>query len=155
LPLCESGSCTLREAIVIGSILSKQTIPMLHSAACLLKLAEMDYSGSNSIFIKILLDKKYALPYRVIDSLVNHFIRFTHQTNKQLPVLWHQSLITFVQRYKQDLSSEQKEALLELIKVHTHKDISKDIRYELINSKTRDIEDDDDDKVSNDMIMDY
>ena len=76
LPLCESRTCTLREAIVIGSVLAKNSIPMLHSAAALLKIAEMEYSGANSIFLRILLDKKYALPYRVIDAVVNHFTRY-------------------------------------------------------------------------------
>lgn len=75
LPLCESKNCTLREAIIIGSIMAKSSIPMLHSAAALLKIAEMEYSGANSIFIRILLDKKYALPYRVVDAIVNHFIQ--------------------------------------------------------------------------------
>ena len=73
LPLCESRTCTLRESIIIASVLAKNSLPMLHSAAALLKLAEMEYTGSNSIFIRILLDKKYALPYRVIDALVHHF----------------------------------------------------------------------------------
>lgn len=31
IPLCESGTCTLREAIIIGSILTKCSIPVLHS----------------------------------------------------------------------------------------------------------------------------
>ena len=75
LPLCEDSNCTLREAIIIGSVLAKNSIPMLHSAAALLKLAEMKYSGANSIFIRILLDKKYALPYRVIDAVVHHFVQ--------------------------------------------------------------------------------
>ena len=75
LPLCESRNCTLREAIIIGSILAKNSIPMLHSAAALLKVAQMEYSGANSIFIRILLDKKYALPYRVIDAIVFHFLK--------------------------------------------------------------------------------
>lgn len=33
-----------------------------------------------------------------------------------MPVLWHQSLLTFAQRYKNDISSEQKEALLNLLR---------------------------------------
>ena len=41
----------------------------------MLKLAEMDYSGVNSIFLRILVDKKYALPFRVIDAVVYHFLR--------------------------------------------------------------------------------
>jgi essential nuclear protein 1 len=136
LPLCESSNCTLREAIIVGSVLSKNSIPMLHSAAALLKLVEMQYSGANSIFIRILLD---ALPYRVVDALVHHFIQFQTDT-RQLPVLWHQALLTFVQRYKSDISSEQKEALLEIIKVHLHHDITNEIRRELQQAKCRDIE---------------
>jgi len=97
-------------------------VPLLHSAAALLKLAEMDYSGvmdsvngrreanrvssgPNSLFIRILLDKKYALPYKVVDGLVFHFIRLSNQYKPRtsgdaqyLPVLWYQSLLVFCQR---------------------------------------------------------
>ena len=50
-----------------------------------------------SYFIKILLDKKYALPYRAVDSVAAHFIKFIEDT-RIMPVIWHQSLLTFVQR---------------------------------------------------------
>ncbi|XP_070601495.1 bystin [Erythrolamprus reginae] len=139
IPLCESGTCTLREAIIVGSILTKCSIPVLHSGAAMLKIAEMEYSGANSIFLRLLIDKKYALPFRVVDALVFHFLAF-RKDQRTLPVLWHQCLLTFAQRYKEDLSSEQKEALLELLKCHNHSQISPEIRRELVNSKCRDIE---------------
>ncbi|XP_032073339.1 bystin [Thamnophis elegans] len=139
IPLCESGTCTLREAIIVGSILTKCSIPVLHSGAAMLKIAEMEYSGANSIFLRLLIDKKYALPFRVVDALVFHFLAF-RKDQRTLPVLWHQCLLTFAQRYKEDLSSEQKEALLELLKFHNHSQISPEIRRELVNSKCRDIE---------------
>uniref|UniRef100_UPI00398E4B08 bystin n=1 Tax=Pristiophorus japonicus TaxID=55135 RepID=UPI00398E4B08 len=139
LPLCESGTCTLREAIIIGSILTKCSIPVLHTSAAMLKIAEMEYNGANSIFLRLMIDKKYALPFRVIDALVFHFLQF--RTDKRnLPVLWHQCLLTFAQRYKEDLSSEQKESLLELLRIHCHPHISPEIRRELVNSKSRDVE---------------
>lgn len=138
LPLCESGTCTLREALIIGSVLAKTSIPMLHSSAALLKIAEMDYSGASSIFLRALLEKKYALPYRVVDAVVFHFLRFQNDP-RELPVLWHQSLLTFVQRYKEDMSVEQKEALLELIRSKAHHDITPEIRREIVNSKCRDL----------------
>ncbi|KAL6464191.1 hypothetical protein MHYP_G00265080 [Metynnis hypsauchen] len=151
IPLCESGTCTLREAIIIGSILTKCSIPVLHSrteynrvlplrSAAMLKLAEMEYNGANSIFLRLLLDKKYALPFRVLDALVAHFLSFRSE-KRTLPVLWHQSLLTLVQRYKADLSSEQKEALLELLKIQNHPQISAEIRRELQNAAARDLED--------------
>lgn len=139
LPLLESGDCTLREAIIFGSIISRNTIPVLHSAACLLKICEMGYTGANSIFIRIFLDKRYALPYRVIDAAVFHFIRFQND-KREMTVLWYQSLLTFVQRYKNDISSEQKEALFELIRKKSHPIITPQIRRELQAAKCRDVE---------------
>ncbi|KAM9321509.1 bystin [Gastrophryne carolinensis] len=139
IPLCESGTCTLREAVIIGSILTKCSIPVLHSSAAMLKIAEMEYNGANSIFLRLLIDKKYALPFRVLDALVFHFLAF-RSDRRELPVLWHQSLLTLCQRYKEDMSSEQKEALLELLRVHNHPQISNEIRRELANSKSRDVE---------------
>jgi len=133
---------------------------MLHSAAAILKLAEMDYNGATSIFLRILFDKKYALPYRVVDAVVFHFlgysnvkivfnfyhiiiiilfIRFEHD-DRELPVLWHQSLLTFAQRYKTDISSDQKKALLKLLRTKSHHTITPDIRRELESSTCRDIE---------------
>ncbi|XP_054004576.1 bystin [Hylaeus anthracinus] len=139
LPLLESGTCTLREAVIIGSVIAKNSIPILHSSAAILKIAEMDYTGANSIFLRIFLDKKYALPYRVIDGVVFHFLRFERDP-RELPVLWHQALLTFVQRYKSDISSEQKEALLGLLKKQCHPSITSEIRRELQHAKCRDLE---------------
>lgn len=139
LPLLESGTCTLREAVIIGSVIAKNSIPILHSSAAILKIAEMEYTGANSIFLRIFLDKKYALPYRVVDGVVFHFLRFRNDS-RELPVLWHQALLTFVQRYKSDISSEQKEALLELLKKQSHHTITPEVRRELQHSKCRDSE---------------
>lgn len=130
LPLLESGDCTLREAIIIGSVIAKNSIPVLHSSACLLKICEMEYTGANSVFIRYFLDKRYALPYRVVDAAVFHFLRFKND-DRAMTVLWHQSVLTFVQRYKNDISSEQKEALLSLLKKHFHPKITPLIRREL------------------------
>lgn len=137
LPLCEAGDCTLREAIIVGSVMGRNHIPILHSCAAMLKIAEMDYSGANSIFLHILVNKKYALPYRVIDSMFYHFYRFISD-KRDLPVLWHQCLLAFVQNYKKDLSCEQKESLLELLRIQNHYQITPEIRRELFNSINRD-----------------
>ncbi|KAG0702077.1 Bystin [Chionoecetes opilio] len=136
LPLCMSGTCTLREAIIVGSVIGKIHIPVLHSAAAILKIAEMDYTGPSSIFLRIFFDKKYALPFRVVDACVYHFLKFEHD-RRDLPVLWHQTLLTFVQRYKEDLSPDQKQSLLDVVKFHTHHTMTAEIRRELMNSKCR------------------
>lgn len=139
LPLLESGDCTLREAIIFGSVIARNQIPVLHSSACLLKICEMEYSGANSIFIRIFLDKRYALPYRVVDAAVFHFLRFEHD-KREMPVLWHQALLTFVQRYKNDISSDQREAMFSLLRKQSHPKLTPEIRRELQAARCRDVE---------------
>jgi essential nuclear protein 1 len=115
------------------------------------------------LFIRILLDKKYALPYKVVDGLVFHFIRLSNQYKprssgdaQDLPVLWHQSLLVFCQRqvdhqpgpiglrlliqrnrYASDLTPDQKDALLDVARAHSHPQISPEVRRELVNSVVR------------------
>ena len=136
LPLLNSGTCSLREAVIIGSVLAKNSVPVLHSSAAMLKIAEMDYSGANSLFLRVLLEKRYALPYRVIDALVAHFCNFSLD-KRELPVLFHQSLLTLAQRYKEDISPEQKQHLFILMQNKSHPKITPEIRRELANSKCR------------------
>ena len=136
LPLCESKTCTLREAVVLSSVLAKTSVPALHSAAVLMKLSELEYAGTTSFFIRVLLDKKYALPYRVVDALVENFLRFANE-DRTLPVVWHQSFLCFVQRYKHELSKERKKRLSKLASAHqNHYLISPEIVRELANSDT-------------------
>jgi essential nuclear protein 1 len=136
LPLCSSGDCTLREAVIITSVIRRSSIPVLHSAAAVLRIAEMPYSGVNSFFIRVLLDKRYALPYRVIDALVDHFVSFSRE-ERQLPVVWHQALLCFVQRYKAEIRKEDKDSIRALCKIQHHYLITPEVLRELEASKSR------------------
>ncbi|KAL9002011.1 MAG: hypothetical protein Q9188_005038 [Gyalolechia gomerana] len=162
-PLVSSGTCTLREAHILSSVLAKISIPVLHSAAALLRLTEIaaeqtsvatESAGATNIFIRILLEKKYALPYKVIDGLVFHFLRFraapkmdqTEDSDNgaglgsnsfKLPVLWHQCLLAFAQRYRNDITEDQREALLDLLLNRGHKDIGPEVRRELLAGRGR------------------
>ncbi|KAI9700692.1 MAG: snoRNA-binding rRNA-processing protein [Candelina mexicana] len=164
-PLVGSGTATLREAHIVGSILVRVSIPVLHSAAALLRLCDIaaeqtsvstEGGGATNIFIRILLEKKYALPYKVIDALVFHFLRFRATDpasgehagamggvsgpgakDLKLPVLWHQSLLVFAQRYRNDITEDQREALLDLLLVRGHKDIGPEVRRELLEGRGR------------------
>ncbi|CAI9088952.1 OLC1v1023421C1 [Oldenlandia corymbosa var. corymbosa] len=141
-PLCESRTCNLREAVIIGSILEKVSIPPLHSSVALLKMAEMEYCGTTSYFIKLLIEKKYALPYRVLDAMVAHFMRFL-EDSRTMPVIWHQSLLAFVQRYKNELTKEDKDNLHTLVKNQRHYLVTPEILRELNNSRNRGEKEDD------------
>lgn len=136
IPLCASRTCTLREAVVLSSVLTRGSIPMLHSAAALLKLAELPYAGTTSFFLRVLLDKKYALPFRVVDALVDHFLRFRGET-RVAPVVWHQSLLCFAQRYKAVIRAEDKVRLRRLVDQQHHYMIGPEIKRELSQGRSR------------------
>jgi essential nuclear protein 1 len=74
----------------------------------------------------------------------------------KLPVLWHQSLLVFCQRYlgfifhvemkglltmthryASDMTPDQKDALLDVVRTQFHHQIGPEIRRELANSVTR------------------
>jgi len=38
---CSPRTCSLREAVIIGSVLQKVSIPVLHSSVALMRIAEM------------------------------------------------------------------------------------------------------------------
>jgi essential nuclear protein 1 len=130
LALCKDN-CTLREAAIVASVLQRVSIPSHHSAVALHKLASLPYTGASSIFIKTLLNKKYALPAPVIASLVDHFVQ-SSQTNEDLPVLWHQALLVLVQRYKSEIrEGTAREAIKGVLKQQYHHKITPEIRREL------------------------
>ena len=133
LPLAKEN-CTLREAAIVASVLQRVSIPSHHSAVAIHKLAQMEYSGASSIFIKTLLNKKYSLPAPVIGSLVRHYASFL-EDDRTLPVLWHQSLLVFVQRYKNEVKDEAREALRKVMKKHFHPKITPEIRRELFGAQ--------------------
>jgi hypothetical protein len=72
----------------------------------------------------------------VIDALVEHFMSFINE-ERQLPVLWHQALLVFVQRYKEDMTPNQKAQVRQLFKRQHHHSISSEILRELNESKSR------------------
>jgi len=87
--------------------------------------------------IRILIDKGYALPYKVLDALVFHFLRI-FKTERELPVLFHQSLLSFAQKYKNDVTQEQREALLEVNNGNRgHYAIGPEVKRELLAGQSR------------------
>jgi len=100
-------------------VLKRTSLPVLHSAAALLRLAQMPYCGTTSFFIRVLLDKKHALPCKVVDALSAHFVSFADD-DRQMPVVWHQCLLCFVQRYKHEITEGAKAMLRQLCSKQHH-----------------------------------
>lgn len=133
LPLCDGGECGLKEALIIGSVLQKMHLQPIPTAVVIVKICEMAFSSSNVLFLRVLVDKKMSLPFQAIDALVAFFHRFgkAHKHDDKLPVLWHQALLSFVQRYRGELKKEQIALLHEVCNKHFHQLITPEIRREL------------------------
>jgi essential nuclear protein 1 len=137
LPLAAGGDCTLREAVIVSSVLTTKHVPQPASAAAIYKLATMRYSPAVSVFLKLLLNKKYALQHRIIDALVDHFVIFARIPGP-LPTLWHQCFLTFVQRYKAHTTMDGRNRLKDLLLAHVHPGITAEVRRELFSVPARD-----------------
>lgn len=162
-PLVEDH-CTLREALIAASVLTKTSIPVQHASVALSWLLEQEYTPAATVFIRVLVEKKYALPYQTIDDLVFYFMRFRIVTDTQsasadadlmdvdemdvdynrkinrapdLPIVWHKAFLSFAQRYKNDITEDQRDFLMETIRQRNHKHISPEIRRELLAGKAK------------------
>jgi len=130
LPLA-AESCTLREAVIMGSVLAKASVPVMHVAASIVRLCTMTpWYGTTAILLAAQLNKKYALPLSVLECLVAHFCAFASE-DRVLPLVWHRALLIFIQRYKFDLSADQRRRIKELLRVHCHESVGPEIRREL------------------------
>jgi essential nuclear protein 1 len=164
-----TSACTQREATIVASVITRVSVPVLHSAAALYRLCDIaaeqmsvntEAAGPTNICICALLEKKYALPYKVIDALVFHFLRFKAvdpstsegqegmaglsgpggtqtMVEGKLPVVWHKCLLAFAQRYRNDITEDQREALLDLLLVRGHPSIGPEVRRELLEGRGR------------------
>ncbi|KAG5419519.1 ENP1 [Candida metapsilosis] len=149
LPLVD-GYCSVREATIAASVLTKVSVPVLHSSVALTQLLQRDFSPATTVFIRVLIEKKYALPYQTLDELVFYFMRFRNAAQDQmqvdesedkkapqLPVVWHKAFLSFAQRYKNDITDDQRDFLLETVRQRFHHAIGPEIRRELLAGKPR------------------
>lgn len=150
LPLVDSH-CTVREATITASVLAKVSVPVLHSSVALAQLLQRDFTPATIVFIRVLIEKKYALPYQTLDDLVFYFMRFRKAAQNpnemdvdenngklpKLPVVWHKAFLAFAQRYKNDITDDQRDFLLETVRQQFHHAIGPEIRRELLAGQSR------------------
>ena len=65
------------------------------------------------------MSSEYSGLHAQVDALVDHFARFTTE-ERQLPTVWHQALLVFVQRYKHEIRAEDKAALKRVTRMQHH-----------------------------------
>jgi essential nuclear protein 1 len=60
---------------------------------------------------------------QVVDALSRHFLSFGSDP-RVMPVIWHASLLIFVQRYKHQLTAADRDALMHLTSQQHHYGVS-------------------------------
>lgn len=127
-----SPPCSAKEAAIIGHVLKLCSFPAVHAAAALHQLASAPLSRPALVFVQALLAKRYALPAAAVDVVGARL----HSAMKlpprpPLPLLWHQTFLTFAKGYAGQLSQPQIVALQAVVDKHTHHLLTSEIRSAL------------------------
>lgn len=93
----------------------------------LIKMAQMPYKPATVHFIKTLIEKKYKLPKKVVDTLAQYFLNFAKWEGDTLPVVWQQSLLSFCTQYSSSFDEMLKASLKSLAEQHKHHLITSEI----------------------------
>lgn len=125
LPLSQS-SCTQKEARIISLIVRRVKLPRDHANAFIIAICQGDISLVRTIFLAGMVSRGQALAIQAIDAILNYFLRFDAIDEKQ-PLLWHQALLDFVQKYGVELLFEQRDHLEMLLQKHKHEKITPEI----------------------------
>lgn len=135
-----------KEVIVYASILSRIHIPQMHAAVTLLQLTKiLPFNPYNVLLMKVLLNKNFSLPIPVLEGIFAYFYETAHdeanlinvvnpktqKSVRSLPLLWHKTLLIFVQKYKQSFTPDMIAMARAIIKKLPHWAISDEIRKEL------------------------
>eukprot|EP00759_Apiculatamorpha_spiralis_P046365 PhF_6_TR42794/c0_g1_i1/m.64752/K14797/ENP1, BYSL; essential nuclear protein 1 len=130
IPFCEEETATVQAALVIGAILHKCTVPAIPAAVALVKISEFPFSPASAIIMRAIIDKRLSLPVQAIDATVAYFHRFI-KDDRELPVLWHQLMLSFLTKYGHELLPEQLPLLRDACHKHYHIQITPDVYREL------------------------
>nr|UXY87148.1 bystin-like protein [Cryptomonas sp.] len=112
LPLFTSLSCTKKEAVVFSIIIMKISVQPKHIAWTLIQLLKTSQNSSKYIIIRVILSKNYNFSYRIMDNLVDYFVKNQEKINN---VYFLKCYITFLEKYYQFLSLEDKNRLPNLL----------------------------------------
>ena len=91
---------TIKQAQILAAVLMKTSFPSEHACAVIQRCIQSPFTGPLNVILKILIEKKFALPRKVISSLVDWFVSFQNNPNvKVMPVLWYEFLKSFLKLY--------------------------------------------------------
>lgn len=111
-PMILQEDCTYKQASILCSVVSKESFPALHAAAVLVKLTHVQpHTNKIDYAIIKLLNKKHDLPVPAVKALKQYFNNYVKEDSTQ-SVIFHQSLLVFIQRWKSKYSDTREPQFL-------------------------------------------
>lgn len=119
LPLCSSEAFSLNAAHVLRGVLNSISLPVFHAATAIIKISQLPISSPVSYVLTGMIYKRYTLPSLAIDALLKYFSKFESEDEESelMPLSLNSCIHAFVQLYKRELRPEQREQLIQLLKV--------------------------------------
>ncbi|ABW98072.1 bystin-like protein (nucleomorph) [Hemiselmis andersenii] len=113
IPICSSKNCTTREAIFLASIISNCKFSINH-ILCLVLILIKDklFSNSRCLILRGILSKKYNLPNRILEYLMDFFL---FNKNKIKLEKFRNCFLIFIKNYSAFFSIEEKSCLLKIL----------------------------------------
>jgi essential nuclear protein 1 len=108
LPFFTSSRCCKTESVVLSLILLKISFQTKHISWALIKLLKTSQNSPKYIILRTLLAKNYNFSYRILDVLVDFFIKNKKRTKN---VFFLKCYIIFLKNYSKFLSLEDKNRL--------------------------------------------
>ena len=111
LPICESRNCSISEGSILAAILNKNHFSSTVTMAILVRLLRGPILPTKCIILRVILNKNYLIPHRIIDLLVDFFL----MNHKKASFPHFRVLFTvFLKNYFNFLSIEDKSKLSNL-----------------------------------------
>ncbi|KAI6236745.1 Bystin family protein [Aphelenchoides besseyi] len=119
LPMCTSDSFSMIVAHVIRGVLTAVSLPVFHAATAMIKIARLPVSSPISYVLTGMINKRYTMPSLAVDALIHYFC--SYDLDDEMPLSLNTCIQNFVQLYKLELTDQQKQTLIELLKNKGHK----------------------------------
>lgn len=91
-PLASSPDCTVRTAVIVASVLRRYSIPVEHSSVAIYTISTLPFQPIKQYFLNVLLDKKYSLSPRVLDTAIDSVLRYRDYP-RQMPLVWQRTVL--------------------------------------------------------------
>jgi essential nuclear protein 1 len=112
LPFIKNSNCCKKESVVLSLILLKISLKAKYISYFLVQLLKISDTSAKFILLRVILTKNYNFSYRILDILVDFFIKNKSQTKN---ILFLKSYISFLKNYSIFLSLEDKNRLPDII----------------------------------------